>query len=350
MTAKHKRRQREVSQRRRTRKLNIAIIGAGRLGIALGLALSASDHAIKIAVARSVRSARRAATLLKTHGTAVGSKRLGRMHAADRKLIGQSDLVLITTPDDSIAKVAGDLAGISELRQQTGRVKSRPARVVLHTSGALTSEVLLPLRELGFATASMHPLMSISGETNQSKPFSGIHFSLEGETAAIRSGKRLVRDIGGNSFVIGRQTKPLYHAAAVMVSPNVTALIDIAIEMLRHCGIAASRAREILLPLMRSTVENLVNQNPRLALTGTFKRGDVDTVKVHLAAIASERLTDALRAYATLGNRSLTISGVPKSRRRTIEALIAQATARYEANDRIPTKRNPHASKSPRRN
>jgi predicted short-subunit dehydrogenase-like oxidoreductase (DUF2520 family) len=338
--AKHQKRQLETPQRRRTRKLNIAIIGAGRLGIALGLALSASDHVIKIAMARSVRSARRAARLLETHGTAVGSKRVNRLHATDRRLIEESDLVLITTPDDSIATVARDLALMSEL-QQTSRVRRSPTRIVLHTSGALTSEVLKPLRELGFATGSMHPLMSISGEIDQAQTLTGIYFSVEGDTGAIRLAKQLVRDLGGDSFVIDRQSKPLYHAAAVMASPNVTALIDIAIEMLKHCGIAASRAREILLPLMRSTVENLVNQDPRLALTGTFKRGDVDTVKVHLAAIASERLTDALRAYATLGNRSLTISGVPKSRRRTIEALIAQATARYEANDRIPTKRKP---------
>jgi predicted short-subunit dehydrogenase-like oxidoreductase (DUF2520 family) len=135
-----------------------------------------------------------------------------------------------------------------------------------------------------------------------------------------------------------------------MASPNLTALIDIAIEMLRHCGTTSSRARQILLPLIHSTVENLVSQDPRRALTGTFKRGDINTVRIHLEAIASERLTDAMRAYATLGNRSLKISGVPESRRRAIETLLNEASPRYKPAERIPTKHNPRASKSPRRN
>jgi len=346
VTSRQKRK-RPISQRRRSHKLTIAIIGAGRLGIALGLALKAAGHTINIAVARSARSARRAAALLKTQGTAVGPQQLHQIRASDRSLLGQSDVILITTPDDRIQRIASELAATSELKSNVTR---RPAPIVLHTSGALTSEVLTPIRELRFATGSMHPLMSISGEPNQSQPFSGIHFALEGDTAALRIGKQLVRDLGGNSFVIDRQSKPLYHAAAVMASPSVTALIDIAIEMLRHCGISSSQARKVLLPLMQSTVENLANQSPRLALTGTFKRGDIDTVKLHLAAIASERLTDALRAYATLGNRSLTISGVPKTRQRAIENLIAEAIARYEITGRVPTKSKPRASKSPRRN
>lgn len=316
------------------------------MGTALGLALRDAGHHVNIALARSSRSARRAASLLKTHGTALGSKQLRQLRSKDRKLIAQCDLVLITTRDDSIRKVASDLAVMSQLRTAATR---KPKPVALHTSGALTSDALNPLRRLGFATGSVHPLMSISGEINQTRPFSGIHFSLEGNREAIRSGRQLVRDLGGKSFVIDAELKPLYHAAAVMASPNVTALIDIAIEMLSRCGIGSSPARQMLLPLIQSTVANLVKQNPRQALTGTFKRGDIDTVNVHLAAIASERLTDALAAYTTLGSRSLTISGVPKSRQRAIETLMAEATARYRA-DSIPTKRRPTASKSARRN
>jgi predicted short-subunit dehydrogenase-like oxidoreductase (DUF2520 family) len=134
-----------------------------------------------------------------------------------------------------------------------------------------------------------------------------------------------VRDLGGDSFVIDTKNKPLYHAAALMASPNLTALIDIAIEMLEQAGISSARARQILLPLISSTIENLVTENPRQSLTGTFKRGDIATVKMHLAAIASERLTDAMRAYVTLGKRSLQLSDISRTRRLAIESLLAGA-------------------------
>ena len=346
MTRKSEPRQPANARRDQSPKLTVAVIGAGRLGSALSLAMRDAGHRVSIAVARSSRSAKRAGTLLSTHGTALGLKQLHQLRSADRKLIAQSDLILITTQDDSIPRVAGELAVMSELRAAAMR---RPKPIALHTSGALTSEALNPLRQLGFAIGSMHPLMSISGEINQTQPFSGIHFSLEGDPAAIRLSRQLARDLGGKSHLIDGDSKPLYHAAAVMASPNVTALIDIAIEMLSHCGLGLSQARRMLLPLIQSTVANLVKQNPRQALTGTFKRGDIDTVKVHLAAIASERLTDALDAYTTLGSRSLTISGIPKSRRRRIEILMTEAADHYKVKP-APTKRTTPASKPARRN
>jgi predicted short-subunit dehydrogenase-like oxidoreductase (DUF2520 family) len=170
---------------------------------------------------------------------------------------------------------------------------------------------------------SIHPLISISDQTTH-RSFAGVYFALEGDVAAVRAGKRLTLDLGGNSFVISADKKPLYHAAALMASPNLTTLIDIAIEMMLHCGISARHARQMLLPLIQSTVQNLVHQEPRAALTGTFKRGDIDTVKKHLAAIASERLTDALTLYITLGARSLKLSNLPKRRSSAMNDLLTE--------------------------
>jgi predicted short-subunit dehydrogenase-like oxidoreductase (DUF2520 family) len=89
----------------------------------------------------------------------------------------------------------------------------------------------------------------------------------------------------------------------------MTALFDIAVEMLVRCGLSRTRARKILLPLVQSTLENLRNHDPARALTGTFKRGDIATVRKHVAAIESRGLLDALEAYVVLGRRSLALSG-----------------------------------------
>jgi predicted short-subunit dehydrogenase-like oxidoreductase (DUF2520 family) len=84
----------------------------------------------------------------------------------------------------------------------------------------------------------------------------------------------------------------------------------------------------MLLPLIGSTVANLTHQNPARALTGTFKRGDLATAKMHLDAIASQRLTHALRAYVILAERSLKLSDLSTRKKTAIQNLLRQAAER----------------------
>jgi len=175
----------------------------------------------------------------------------------------------------------------------------------LHTSGALSSEVLSPLRAKGASTGSVHPLISVSDPQVSIK---GAFWSVEGDPSAVRVAKKLVRDLGGESFSIKSADKPLYHAAAVMTSGHVTALFDVALEMLVDCGLTRETARRILQPLLASTVHNLETRDPAQALTGTFSRGDVETVKRHLAALKQHKLADALELYCRLGKRSLKVT------------------------------------------
>ena len=325
MKTKTKNRRRASPARAESRKRSIGIIGVGRLGLALGRALRESGYPITVAVARTERSARRAARLLAATGVSLGSRTIDQLKGKPRTLLQQCELLIISTPDDAIPNVAGQIATLFATRPN-----DRQQRVVLHTSGALASDVLKPVRARGFATGSLHPLISIGSLVVARRSFTGVYFSVEGDATAIRSGKKLVRDLGGNSFVIDARAKPLYHAAALMASPNLTALIDVAVEMMSHCGFLSSEVRQMLLPLIVSTVDNLKFEDTRAALTGTFKRGDVATAKIHLDAIASERLTDAMQAYVTLGQRSLTLSDISEKKKRTIEALLSDALTRSQ--------------------
>ena len=110
--------------------------------------------------------------------------------------------------------------------------------------------------------------------------------------------RSLVRDIGAKSFSINASDKVLYHAAAVMASGHVTALFDIATEMLTRCGLEPKRSRAVLLPLLRSALENLYASDSAHALTGTFARADTSTVRRHLSALNSKKMTDALAVAA----------------------------------------------------
>ena len=272
---------------KRKEKSNVSIIGAGRLGTALALALSRNGYAISSLVARQTKSARKAAALLDSKVETYVANQVG--------LLPQADLFLVSTPDDQIARVAAQLGTLNYASPPT----------VLHTSGALSSEVLAPLRAKGWSTGSVHPLISVS---DPHAPIEGAFWSVEGDARAVRLGKALVRDLGGTSFSIRTADKPLYHAAAVMTSGHVTALFDVALEMLVECGLTRKTARRILQPLLNSTVHNLEAKDPSRALTGTFSRGDVETVKQHLAALKKHRLADALELYCSLGKRSLKIS------------------------------------------
>jgi predicted short-subunit dehydrogenase-like oxidoreductase (DUF2520 family) len=267
----------------------ISIIGAGRLGTALAIALDSRGYDIQAVVARRLNHAQKAARTLSSNSRALREGQLGDLP--------DSNLFLISTPDDAISAV---VAQLKVAKENSGRKGT-----VLHTSGALSSAVLDPLAEPGFHTGSLHPLVSISNPEVGASAFGGAFFCLEGDKTAMRVGKGLVKDLGGRSFSIESSHKALYHAAAVMSSGHVTALFDVAVEMLTKCGLTPDAARRILLPLLESTWKNLTTSDSAGALTGTFARGDEATVEKHLAAMKSANIPDALAAYRLLGERSL---------------------------------------------
>ena len=277
------------------RKPSVAIVGPGRLGRALAIALRSLGYPILAFVARQPADARKAVRAFNKSGTpaqAWGWDQLAQLPA--------TDLVLITTPDDAIAEAAQRLAAV-----EFGRARRR---TVLHTSGALASDVLSPLAGSGFHTGSMHPLVSVSEPVAGAKALRGAFYCLEGDKTALRVARLIVRDLKGKSFSIRPENKALYHAAAVMASPHLVALFDLAAEMLAASGVSQKSARQILLPLVESTTNNLKTLNPEQALTGTFARGDVATVRRHLAALSRKELAEALEVYKLLGLRSIQLA------------------------------------------
>ncbi|HEY0077567.1 MAG TPA: Rossmann-like and DUF2520 domain-containing protein [Pyrinomonadaceae bacterium] len=272
---------------------SVAVIGAGRLGTALAVALEESGYRVAAVLARRAARARRAASFLSAETLALGSSQLG--------LVPPVDILLVTTPDDSIAETAAHLA-------ETLQAAPRLRRVALHTSGALSSEALAPLREKGLAVGSMHPLVSVSDACSGAESLRRAFFCTEGDRAAVRAARGIVRALGAQSFTIKTEDKALYHAAAVMTSGHTVSLFQTATELLARCGLDETRSRRILLPLLGSTLENLSTQTPARALTGTFARGDVSTVRKHLSALRSTEDRDALELYALLGRRALPLA------------------------------------------
>lgn len=288
----------------------VSIIGAGRLGTALGISLKSAGYPIETVVAKGAASAKRAARLI---GGSTQGVSFSQLKSAGLGALAGSHLLIISTPDDAIAKVTTELADMHS--PTAGAAKG--VRVALHTSGALSSEVLRPLQRHKFATGALHPLISVSEPRVGAEWIKRAYFSVEGDTAATQVARRIVRDLGARMISVTPEMRALYHAAAVMASPNMTALFDIAVEMLNRCGVSSGQARKVLMPLVQSTLNNLASQAPAFALTGTFKRRDVATVRKHITAIESQKLSDALLAYAILGRHSLTLTSSKADRRAT---------------------------------
>jgi len=281
------------------RGTTVAIVGAGRLGSALALALDSCGYQVAALVSRSRSRARRAARrLTNSHPPALSAAELDRLPAAD--------LLIIATPDDQIEATAARLAASLD-----GDRFSRPRtpRVALHASGALSSDHLSPLRARGYAVGSLHPLVSVSDPKTALGNLRSAFYCVEGDAAATRLARRIVRSLGGRSFSVRARDKALYHASAVLAAGHVVALFDLATESLAACGLNRTRARRILLPLARSAVTNLAaSQTNADALTGPFARADAETVRRNLSAFDRACLRGVKAVYELLGLASLDLA------------------------------------------
>jgi predicted short-subunit dehydrogenase-like oxidoreductase (DUF2520 family) len=309
-------------------KPSVVIVGPGRLGFALAVALRESSYPIVAFVSSRAEHAKKAARVFN------GTKKLVQAIGVDQLAqLPTSDLIIIATPDDVIEETARRLAECESLRSGPSRNARR--RTVLHTSGALSSEVLAPMAQAGFYTGSLHPLVSVSNPRAGANALHGAFFCLEGDKTALKLAGKLVSDFAGKSFSIRPENKALYHAAAVMASGHVVALFDMATQMLAACGLNHGSARRILLPLVESAIANLKVSDTAAALTGTFSRGDVTTVQRHLQAFSQKDLAAALAVYKLLGLHSVELAqknGIDPQVVKQIHKLLDSGSAQRKVN------------------
>lgn len=268
--------------------MRVAVIGAGRVGGSLAIALSRAGVAVSELV---VRADRELSGLTRHIEPAPLVRTLADSSDVD------ADVVVVAVPDPSVTDVAAALAG-----------KLRGGAAVLHTSGALSSAVLSKLSEAGHPTGSLHPLVSFSDPLLGSERLRGSYFCIEGSDGAVAVARRIVDALGGNAFTVPTSKKSLYHAAAVTACGNLVALLDVAFEMLSECGVPRAEVQNILLPLVKGTVLNLERHSPSEALTGPFARADVANFDSNLAAIEESSTPAARNLYLELGERSLDLA------------------------------------------
>ncbi|MBL8840642.1 MAG: DUF2520 domain-containing protein [Planctomycetes bacterium] len=260
------------------------LLGAGRAGRALARALHARGLPLGAIANRSARSSSAAARSIGA-GTPAAAR--------DAFLPGAT--TLIGVPEGELAPLAVELA--EQLPDCAGAI-------ALHLSGALSAEVLAPLRSRGIAIGSLHPLAAFAALDEAPRDFTGVTFDLDGDPTACAAARALVAALGGVALELGgggqRDGKPLFHAAACTVSNAAVALFELAEQLAARAGAPPDVARAALVALSRSTLDNLARLGAPAALTGPIERGEVAIVAAHLAALArtAPELLPAYRDFA----------------------------------------------------
>ena len=228
--------------------MNIAIVGAGRAGASFAIALRRVGHDVTV------------------------------VHHDDLASFGDPALIILCVPDDAIEGVAAAIV-------------PSPQRVVAHVAGSRNLDVLAAHPRVG----SLHPLMALPTDAGAER-LVGATYCVAGDELV----RTVVRSLGGRVITLRDEQRPIYHAAAVVASNHLVALMG----QVRSLADSIGLSLEDFLPLARQSLVDVARFGPDAALTGPASRGDMATIDAHLAAIPeSERST-----YVALANAAFELS------------------------------------------
>ena len=295
-----------ITERQTIARPAIAIVGAGNLATFLAVALRDAGFTIDEIIARdSPRSRRRARTL---------AAKVGAQAVIANSAALDATLLWFCVPDREIRSAASFLADhliARVLIHQRAKI-----RFALHSSGALSSRELDPLRRAGAAVASAHPLMTFVPGAHPS--LTGVPFAMEGDAAATRVARRIVRELGGETFALPASRKAAYHTWATLTSPLLLAFLVTLEEAARAAGLTRQDARRKSLPIIRQTLENYSRLGPAQSFSGPLIRGDTATVAKHLAVLKKQ--PGAREVYVALARAAL--CGLPVKNRDQLKQLL----------------------------
>jgi predicted short-subunit dehydrogenase-like oxidoreductase (DUF2520 family) len=262
--------------------LTVGVVGAGRVGAALGAALHRAGHRVVAASGDSPASRDRIVRLLPAarHATPAEVARLA------------TDLLVVAVPDDALVAVVAGLASVGALRG---------GQVVAHTSGAHGLAVLTPAAALGARPLALHPAMTFTGAAGDADLLTGgISFGVTAPADLRPLARRLIADLGGTAEWVAEADRPIYHAALAHGANHLVTVVNDALDRLRDAGVVHPEL--VLAPLVRAALENTLRMGDS-ALTGPVSRGDAGTVARHLERLA-QVAPESVAAYRVLARRT----------------------------------------------
>lgn len=257
----------------------VGIIGAGKVGISVGLYFFNTDEfEISGYYSKSLDS-------IKYASKVTNSAQFNNLE----KLVNKSDILIITTPDDSISEV---WEKVSHFNIQN--------KIICHCSGSLSSEIFFDISSKGAHGCSLHPLMAISSKENSYKDMNNTFFTLEGDKKAIEVIEKLLISKNNQYKIIHTMDKTKYHLASVFLSNLVLSLGNISLGLLEEYGVDEKDALNAFSSLAIGNLKNFFEKGVVDSITGPVERNDIGTIENHLKSISSDNYIDVDKIYRLL--------------------------------------------------
>jgi predicted short-subunit dehydrogenase-like oxidoreductase (DUF2520 family) len=270
----------------------IGVVGPGRAGQGLAVALARAGHEVRVHGRRGIPIP---PPLVLTWG-------------GPPPWLGEVDVVLLAVRDGAITTAARDLAA-------GGQVNA--GHTVLHLSGMLDESALAPLRAAGAALGCLHPLQAIAQPESAPEQLRGALAAITGDARAVETATAIARSLGMRPVALDGNAKPRYHAAAAIASNYLVVLAAVAERLMTEAGLPPAEARAGIAALMEGTIAN-VRAEGVAALTGPIVRGDLETVRAHLAVLPP----DLQNTYRLLGGAALAQVHLPEDTVRAMRAIL----------------------------
>ncbi len=247
--------------------MNFGIIGAGKVGCSLGKYLVSKNQSVVGFYDVNKTFEQEAANFCEV--SAVSELDV---------LINKSDALFLTVPDGLIQTVWNQIKSLS----LTGKY-------IIHCSGALSAADAFPgIADTGSFGYSVHPLFAVSDKYHSYKELETSYFTIEGEPSHLKEIQDLFESFGNHVLNLDSKEKVRYHLAAAICSNHMVALLRQSLDLFKACGFSEENARAAITPIVRANVEHILEKGPVASLTGPVERGDVSTVKKHLACLNEE--------------------------------------------------------------
>jgi predicted short-subunit dehydrogenase-like oxidoreductase (DUF2520 family) len=256
-------------------RLAVGIVGAGRAGTALGVALARAGHQVVAASAVSDASLRRA------HANFPDA-----VITDPGQVLRRADLAMLTVPDDVLP---GLIAGL------TATGAPLEGRLLAHASGRYGLTVLDPAVRQGALPLALHPVMTFTGRADDVDRLRGTCFGVTAPEVLRTAAEALVIEMGGEPVFVAEEHRDLYHAAISGAANHLITLVTQAMDLLRTAGV--TEPARLLGPLLSASLDNALRFGDA-GLTGPVARGDAGTVAAHVAALEAAASTSAAGAPA----------------------------------------------------
>jgi predicted short-subunit dehydrogenase-like oxidoreductase (DUF2520 family) len=263
--------------------MKLGFIGAGPVGTTFGVRLREQGYPVTAVADISPAAAERFATLVP--GCLVSRN--------NQELAEAVDVVFITTADDYIPRVSSEL-------------KWRSGQMAVHCSGASTVQSLETARKQGAQVGSIHPCQTFAGIEQAIANLPGSTFAIEAEEPVKTTLTEMARALKGDIVYLTSEDKVLYHAAAAIACNYFTTIVKLAADLWCNFGKTPADAIKAYMPLLRGTLANIETAGFPKCLTGPIARGDVATIRRHLAAL-DKYAPELLPLYKELGGFTIPI-------------------------------------------